>query len=117
MRAFSLFAALAILSLTAVPASAQNRGEVLRLRPTLNSPVAPQGNAGEVRRITVRSSNMRRVPRLRSNRGLRVNQLRRLRTRRLGGATPRLRTLRAPEGRFVRRNGSYFRVTPSRLRR
>ncbi len=117
MRALSLFAVLAILSLTAVPALAQQRGAIQRLRPNLNSPVAPRTNAGEVKRITVHSSNVRRMARLRSNRGLRVNRMRRINTRRLGSATPRLRTLRAPEGRFVRRNGSYFRVTPSRLRR
>ncbi|GAB5534353.1 MAG: hypothetical protein Rubg2KO_06020 [Rubricoccaceae bacterium] len=117
MRALSLFAVLALLSLAALPASAQNRGETQRLRPNMNSTVVPRTNAGEVKRITTQSRTLRRVPRLRSNRSLRANQMRRLTTRRLRTATPRLRTLRAPEGRFVRRNGSYFRVTPSRLRR
>lgn len=118
MRALSFLAVLLLVGLAAVPASAQQRRAAQRLSPNLNTPVVPRTHPGEVKRITVHSRNVRRTGRLASRyRGLRANRMQRLQTRRLGGATPRLRTLRAPEGRFVRRNGSYFRVTPSRLRR
>ena len=117
MRALSFLAALVLIAVAAAPASAQNRRTPQRLSPQMNTPVAPRTNPGEVRRITVHSRNVQRTGRLRSHRGLRVNRMQRLNTRRLGTATPRLRVRRAPEGRFVRHNGSYFRVTPSRLRR
>ena len=118
MRAFSLLAALALFSLTAIPASAQQNRSTQRLSPTLNSPVVPRTNAGEARRVTNANRGLRSTRRVtpRAQR-LRSSRVRRINTRRVRIATPRLRTVRAPEGRFVRRNGSYFRVTPSRLRR
>lgn len=116
MRALPLLAAFALLAV-AVPASAQTDRAPQRLSPRMNTPTVSHTNPGEIKRITVHSQNVRRTPRLGGQRGLRVHRMQQLHTRRLGTATPRMRVVRAPEGRFVRRNGSYFRVTPSRLRR
>lgn len=117
MRALSILTVVLLVVAASAPAVAQEHNAPERLSPRMYTPVTPRTNAGEVQRITVNSRSLRRAPQVRSQRGVRALRMQPLQTPRLRTATPRLRVLRAPEGRFVRINGSYFRVTPSRLRR
>ena len=112
MRALLFVATLALVGLAAAPASAQaplNRSQLRNVSP--GATVVLRSHAGETRRITTRARSVRQPGRLASRyKNLRVNRTRTLRAQPLRTATPALRTIRTQEGRFVRRNGSHFRV-------
>ena len=112
MRALLFVAILALVGSTAVPAAAQDAPRQTQLRSASpGATIVLRSNAGETRRIVTQTPSVRQPGRLALRyKSLRVNRTRTPQLRRLGTATPALRTVRTQEGRFIRRNGAHFRV-------
>ena len=110
MRPLLFVAALALA--TAAPAAAQGSPMQPQLRSASpGSTIVLRSNAGEARRVVTQTGSVRQPGRLAGRyKSLRVNRTRPTQLRRIRTATPALRTIRTQEGRFVRRNGSHFRV-------